>query len=142
MGKEREPDELLTPQWLRRARQNRVRFMYRIVLIFTVFSVLSWWALPRLDSQSREVKAKVEKKGKKLDLPADVDLLLSLAGLFKVFWVGIAIGCGVAIALAMTGKIDTLIPLLNLILLLAGLAGVGFTLYVFYAPVRILIEGA
>lgn len=142
MADEREPDDLIDPQWLMRARKNRVRFMYRVVVIFLAFSVLSWWALPKLVERSEEVKAKMEKRGEKLEIPGDVGLLLNLAGVFKVFWVGIAIGCGAAVLLAMTGKIDTLIPLLNLVLILAAAAAVGFTIYVFYAPMRILIEGA
>ena len=40
-------------------------------------------------------------------LPAMASVLISCVGVFKVFWAGIAIGCGAAGLLALTGKIDT-----------------------------------
>ena len=65
---------------------------------------------------------------------------------FRMYEEGIGIratplGSVAAIALGFTGKIDTLIPVLNLGLLVVGVAAVSVTIYVFYAPALILIEG-
>jgi len=133
-------DKLIDPSWLVRARKNRRVFAVRLVLVFLILSVLSWWALPRLTGQYNQVLNLHLRKGPP-KTPVSVDLLVSLAGIFKGLWAVIGIGSVAAILLGFTGKIDTFVPILNLGLLLVGVAAVGLTIYVFYAPALLLIEG-
>jgi len=135
-------DRLIDPSWLVKARRDRRRFAVRVVIIFAVLSILAWWALPRLEAQHRVLEG-VRLPGRNVRAPAPptaVTLLAKSAGIFKVFWVGIAVGCGIAILLAFTGKIDGLVPVFNLALLIAGAGAVALTIYVFYAPTLLLIK--
>ena len=132
-------EKLISPQWLMEARKNRKKFILRVIVLFAICSVLAFWALPRLTSMAHEVIRAAGGGGG--GLPVHVKTLLWLASWFRVLWVGIAIGCGVALLLATTGKIDTLLPLFNILLLVAALAAVGFTLYVYHVPALSLMEG-
>jgi hypothetical protein len=134
-------DKLIDPSWLVKARKNRRTFAFRVVLVFLILSVLAWWALPRLSAQVDQVSA-LHLKRSAPKVPVAVGLLSSLAGAFKALWAVIGIGAAAAILLGFTGKIDTLVPVLNLALLVVGVAAVGLTIYVFYAPALMLIEGA
>jgi len=135
-------DRLIDPAWLVKARRDRRRFAVRAVIVFAVLSILAWWALPRLESQHKILES-VRIPGRNVTAPAApaaVTLLAKSAGVFKVFWVGIAAGCAIAVLLGFTGKIDTLLPVFNLVLLLAGAGAVALTIYVFYAPTLLLIK--
>jgi len=136
-------DRLIDPSWLVKARRDRRRFALRVALVFAVLSILAWWALPRLEAQHRTVQ-EIRLPGRAVAAPAApivVKLLAKSSGLFKLFWVGIAVGCGLAVGLAFTGKIDNLVPIANLVLLLVGAGAVALTIYVFYAPTLLLIKG-
>ncbi len=136
-------DKLIDPAWLVNARKNRRAFAIRIALVFGVLSVLAWWALPRLEERHAVLeKARISIRAgqKPKEAPLVVRLLAASAGAFKVFWVGIAIGCGAAVLLGFTGKIDTLIPTLKFVLLLVGAAALGATFYVFYAPTLLILD--
>ena len=133
-------EKLIDPAWLVRARKNRRMFAYRVVLVFLILSVLAWWALPRLAAQYEQVVNLHVRKSPPM-LPVTISLLAKCAGIFKALWAAIGIGSVAAIALGFTGKIDTLVPTLNLGMLLVGVGAVGVTIYVFYAPALILIEG-
>ncbi len=130
-------DKLIDPAWLVKARVDRKKFAVRVVIVFAILSILAWWALPNLTVRATEV-AKISRKA---SIPGHVQVLLGLAGWFKALWAAIAIGCGVAIGLAFTGKIDSLIPVLSIGVLLLGAGAIGLTFYVFYAPMLILVEG-
>ena len=133
-------EKLIDPAWLVRARKNRRKFASRVVMVFLILSVLAWWALPRLAAQYEQVLS-MHVKSIPPKLPVTIELLASIAGIFKALWAAIGIGSATAIVLGFTGKIDTLVPIFNLGLLLVGVAAVGVTIYVFYAPALILIEG-
>ena len=123
-------EKLIDPVWLVQARKNRRKFAFRVVLVFLILSVLAWWALPRLAAQYEQaVNLQVKKNPPKL--PVTIGLLANVAGIFKALWAAILIGSVVAIGLGFTGKIDTLVPVLNVGLLLVGVAAVGLTIYVF-----------
>lgn len=135
-------DKLIDPAWLVKARKDRKRFAARVVLVFAILTVLAWWALPQLESAHGKVAQMVTKKSTSpWSEPTSVRLLMGLAGWFKALWVAIGIGCAAAILVAFTGKIDTLLPVFNIAALLVGVGAVGLTIYVFYAPTLILIEG-
>ncbi len=131
-------EKLIDPQWLREARQRRGQFILRVGLVFLVLSILAWWALPRLLATAEEVNRAVGGKGSAL--PGPVALLVWAAGWFKALWAVIGLGCAGAVLLALTGKIDTLLHVMNMAVLLVGVAAVALTFYVFYAPVLIAIE--
>jgi len=136
-------DRLIDPAWLVKARRDRRRFAVRVVLVFAVLSILAWWALPRLEARHNVLEG-VRLPGRTVGAPAAptaVTLLAKSAGVFKVFWVAIAAGCGIAMLLGFTGKIDNLVPVLNLVLLLVGAGAAALTIYVFYAPTLLLIKG-
>jgi hypothetical protein len=136
-------DRMIDPAWLVKARRDRSRFAVRVIIVFAVLSILAWWALPRLEQQHRILEG-TRIPGRTISAPAPpaaVALLAKSAGFFKVFWVGVAAGCGIAVLLGFTGKIDTLLPVFNLVLLLAGAGAVALTIYVFYAPTLLLIKG-
>ena len=130
-------DKLIDPAWLIKARQDRKKFALRVVIVFAILSILAWWALPNLTARAEEVS----RMTRKASVPGHIQTLLWLAGWFKVLWGAIAIGCGAAVVLAFTGKIDTLIPVFSMAVLLVGAGAVGLTFYVFYAPTLILLEG-
>jgi hypothetical protein len=134
-------DKLIDPAWLVKARKDRKRFSVRVVLVFAILSVLAWWALPRLEDQVARVTSLHSKRMPERNIPGAVHLLASSAGLFKAFWGVIALGCAAAIILALAGKIDTLLPVLNIGVLLMGAAAIGLTFYVFYAPTLLVLEG-
>jgi hypothetical protein len=134
-------DRLIDPSWLVKARQARKRFAIRVALVFGILSVLAWWALPRLEERKAvfdNARRLIKKESPEAPLP--VKILVLSAGVFKVFWAGIAIGCGAAILLAFTGKIDTFVPTLNLVVLLVGAGALALTFYVFYAPALLALE--
>ena len=132
-------DKLIDPAWLIKARKDRKKFAMRVLLVFGILTVLAWWALPRLAEQHEQViKLHVKKSPPKI--PVTIDLLASMSGVFKAFWVAIAIGCGAAVVLAFTGKIDTLVPVLNIAVLLVGAGAIAVTFYVFYAPTLLMLE--
>lgn len=136
-------DKLIDPAWLVNARKNRRAFALRIALVFGVLSVLAWWALPRLEERHavlEKARISIRSGQKPKEAPLVVRLLAASSGAFKVFWAAIAIGCGAAVLLGFTGKIDTLIPLLNFALLLVGAAALGATFYVFYAPTLLILD--
>jgi hypothetical protein len=133
-------EKLIDPAWLVKARRDRKRFAARVVLVFSILSILAWWALPRLEEQHRQVKAQGLAKRVPGEVPTRVGLLVGMAGWFKVLWGAIAIGCAAAILLALTGKIDTLVPVLNMAVLLVGAGALGLTFYVFYAPTLLVLE--
>jgi hypothetical protein len=133
-------EKLIDPAWLVQARKNRRTFAFRVVLVFLILSVLAWWALPRLAAQYEQVGGMHVKKSPP-KVPVTIGFLATFSGIFKALWAAIGIGSAAAIVLGFTGKIDTLVPILNLGLLLVGVAAVGLTIYVFYAPALILIEG-
>lgn len=136
-------DKLIDPAWLVKARKDRKHFACRVVLVFGVLSVLAWWALPMLEGRHADVikTLAAKKKATSPSVPAPVKILLWMEGWFKALWVAIGIGCAVAILVALTGKIDTLLPVLNIAVLLIGAGAVGLTIYVFYAPTLIQLEG-
>jgi hypothetical protein len=131
-------DRLIDPQWLIQARRRRKLFVVRLAVVFLLLTVLAWWVLPSARDRVAEVRKAVSTgragKAKAEELPAVASLLLAGVGVFKVFWVGIAIGCAAAALLALTGKIDTLVPALNWGLLAVGLAAVALSFFVFYLP--------
>jgi hypothetical protein len=133
-------EKLIDPTWLVKARKDRKKFAMRVLIIFGILSILAWWALPRLADQYEQVTRMNTRK-----LPPKtstfVGFLASASGVFKAFWVAIAIGCAAAVLLAFTGKIDTLVPVLNIVVLLVGAGAIALTFYVFYAPTVIMIEG-
>jgi hypothetical protein len=131
-------ERLIDPQWLREARKRRLQFICRVGLVFLVLSVLAWWALPRLLAAAEEVNRATAGTG--APVPASVSILVWAAGWFKAFWAVIGLGCAGAVALALTGKMDTLLRVLNIAVLLVGLAAVAMTFYVFYAPVLVAID--
>ncbi len=138
-----EEQRLIDPQWLIQARRRRMMFIARLGAVFMLLTVLAWWVLPTIRDKMVDFDKAVPSlrggKAKAQPLPAMASVLLNYVGVFKVFWVGIAIGCGAAAVLALTGKIDTLVPVLNWVLLAAGLATVALTFYVFYLPTLTLI---
>ncbi len=134
MAEMREKDGLITPQWLITARKRRARFILRVAIVFALFSVLAFWAIPALVSKSNELIKEVG-GGK---LPAHVNLIVGMASAFKAFWVVISIGCGISVVLALVGKIDSLLPAANIILLLVAVGVIIFTFYVFILPLTIL----
>jgi hypothetical protein len=130
-------DRLIDPGWLIQARRRRKMFVARLAVVFLLLTVLAWWILPTFRDRVAEIQRSMPTrrgKGKAEELPLAVSLLLNGVGAFKVFWVGIAIGCGAAALLALTGRIDSLVPVLNWALLAVGLATVAVTFYVFYLP--------
>jgi hypothetical protein len=134
-------DRLIDPAWLVKARQARKSFAVRVAIVFGILSVLAWWALPRLEERKavfENARRLIQKESPEAPLP--VKVLVHSAGVFKVFWGGIAIGCGAAVLLAFTGKIDTFVPMLNLAVLLVGAAALALTFYVFYAPALLALE--
>ncbi len=133
-------DKLIDPAWLVKARKDRKKFAMRVLLVFGILSVLAWWALPRLSEEHDKVIKMASKKNPP-KVPGVISLLATGSGLFKAFWVAIAIGCAAAVVLAFTGKIDTLVPVLNIAVLLVGAGAIALTFYVFYAPTLMMIEG-
>ena len=133
-------DKLIDPSWLVKARKDRKKFAMRVLIVFGVLSILAWWALPRLAEQYDQVASIHVKKGPP-KTSGFVHFLATASGVFKGFWVAIAIGCAAAVVLAFTGKIDSLVPVLNIAVLLVGAGALGLTFYVFYAPTLIMIEG-
>jgi hypothetical protein len=134
-------DRLIDPAWLVTARKNRKAFALRVAIVFGILSVLAWWALPRLQER-HAILEKVRLTARKDSAPPAPALVTALAvsaGVFKVFWVGIVLGCAAGVLLGFTGKIDTLLPLLNFILLLVAAAALALTFYVFYAPALLLL---
>lgn len=131
-------EKLIDPQWLIQARRNRHRFVLRVGVVFAILSVVAWWALPNFAGKANEA-ARAVGRG---PLPGHLATLLWLAGGFKALWVAIALGCGAGLLLALSGKLDSLLPVLNVVVLVIGLAAVALTFYVFYAPALILIQGA
>jgi hypothetical protein len=139
-----EEEKLIDPGWLIKARKDRRKFGVRVLIVFAILSVLAWWALPRLETQHSEILRSLvsKKKDPATAGPTPVRLLAEGTGLFKAFWGVIAIGCGVGVALAFTGKIDSLLPVMNIGVLLLGLGAVVLTFYVFYAPMLLMVEAA
>ncbi len=135
--KTREQDGVVTPQWLITARQRRKRFILALIGLFLVLTVLAFVALPFLEKEA--VKASVEKG---VRLKSHVGTLADLAGFFQVFWVFIAIGCGVMILLALTGRLDPIVRLMTGIMILAGVGAVAFTGYIFYLPLVSMVQKA
>jgi hypothetical protein len=130
-------DKLIDPGWLIQARRRRKMFVARLAVVFLLLTVLAWWILPTFRDRVAEIQRSMPtRRGKEKaeEPPLAVSLLLTGVGAFKVFWVGIAVGCGAAALLALTGRIDSLVPVLNWALLAVGLATVGVTFYVFYLP--------
>ena len=141
------PEErpLIDPQWLIQARRRRVMFVGRLAVVFLLLTLLAWWILPMIrdkvgDPAKLTAVRVVKGKPQQPQLSTFASLLLGGVGVFKVFWVGIAIGCGAAALLALTGRIDTLVPILNWVLLAVGLATVALTFYVFYLPMTTLLQ--
>ena len=136
-------DKPIDPAWLVKARKDRKKFAARVVLVFAILSILAWWALPRLEeTHGKMTQALVTKKSSHpWTEPLSIRFLMGLAGWFKALWVAIGIGCAAAIVVAFTGKVDTLLPVFNIAALLVGMGAVGLTIYVFYAPTLILLEG-
>lgn len=132
----REKDELITPQWLMQARKQRKRFILTVLGLFVVLTVLAFWALPRLN----EVATQVQAEGGKAPLRSHVALLSWAASWFKIIYTFVAIGCAAAVCLALTGQIDRLLPFLSPVLLVAAVAAVGFTVYVFAMPLFSLVQ--
>lgn len=130
-------EKFIDPQWLIRARKNRWKFVVSVVALFLLCTVLAFWVLPKMTALAREVAL----EGRGRAPAAEVTQVLRLAGLFKLFWAAIALGCGAGILLALTGKIDNLLPVLNFVLLLVGVGAVAFTFYVYYTPALTLLEG-
>jgi hypothetical protein len=134
-------DRLIDPSWLVKARQARKRFAVRVVIVFGILSVLAWWALPRLEERKAVFeKARLLVKAGAPEAPLPIRVLALSAGVFKVFWAGIAIGCGAAVLLGFTGKFDPLLPTLNVLLLLLAAAAIALTLYAFYAPALLALD--
>jgi len=135
-------EKLIDPAWLVKARKNRKHFALRVLLVFGILSVLAWWALPRLETQHLEITRSLvmKKKDPASGAPTTVRILAESAGIFKAFWVVIAIGCGAAVVIALTGKIDTLLPVFNIGVLLVGAGAIALTFYVFYAPTLLVLE--
>lgn len=137
-------EKLIDPGWLIKARRRRTLFVVQLAVVFVLLTLLAWWILPTFSDKVEEIRKAVPSaragKGKTQDLPSMVSLLLSSVGLFKVFWAGIAIGCGAAGLLALTGKIDTLVPLLNWIVLAVGLGAVVLSFYVLFLPALTLVQ--
>jgi hypothetical protein len=129
-------DKLIPPQWLMAARKNRKKFISTVVVLFLICTLLAFWALPMMVARSNEV-IKESGHGK---LPGHIQTVLFVATWFKMFWVAIAIGCGVAIGAALTGKVDGLLPILNIGMMVAAAGAVAFMFYVFYLPAQILVE--
>ena len=128
-----EEKELITPQWLIQARKQRVRFILTVIGFFVVLTVLVFLALPRLHEL-------IQEEGGKAPLRDHVALLSEGASMFKIFFIFIAAGCGGAIFMALTGKIDSLLSVLSPILLFATIAAVAGTIYVFAMPLFSLVE--
>jgi hypothetical protein len=135
-------EKLIDPAWLVRARKNRRTFVLRTAVVFSIISMLAWWALPRLEAEYCEfLRARLtQRTGRVTAEPGLAWLLVSGAGAFRVFWGAIAVGCAVAVVLALTGKIDSFLPVLNLGMVVLGLAAVALTFYVYYAPTLLLAE--
>src|SRR5688572_4313346 len=96
-------DRLIDPAWLVKARQARKSFAVRVAIVFGILSVLAWWALPRLEARKAVFEqARLLVKADAPEAPLPVKILVVSAGAFRVFWAGIAIGCGVAVLLAFT----------------------------------------
>jgi hypothetical protein len=138
---------LIDPQWLIQARRRRFMFVGRLAVVFVLLTLLAWWILPTIRDKVGDLgKAPAVRVGKgkaqQPQLSTFASILLGGVGVFKVFWVGIAIGCGAAALLALTGKIDSLVPILNWVLLAVGLATVALTFYVFYLPMTTLLGQA
>lgn len=133
-----EDKPLITPQWLMKARRDRARFVGLTVAVFLVLTALSFWALPRL----QDAAAAVQKEGGGAPLKGHIATLVWLAGVFRVAWYGIAMGCGAAILYALTGHMDGLLPVLSGLLLAVGLGAVAFTAWVFFVPFMSLLKQA
>ena len=141
------PEErLIDPGWLIKARQRRKTLVAQLAVVFVLLTVLAWWILPTFRDRIEDIRKAVpvarggKAKAEAEKLPALASLLISCVGVFKVFWVGIAVGCGAGGLLALTGKIDTLVPLLNWIVLAVGLGAVALSFYVLYLPTLTLLQ--
>ena len=134
-------DRLIDPAWLVNARRARRTFAVRVAIVFGILSILAWWALPRLEERKAVFEtARLRARSNAPGAPLPVRILALSTGVFKVFWAGIAIGCGAAVLLAFTGKIDTLLPAVNFIVLVIGAAALALTFYVFYAPAFLALD--
>ncbi len=120
-------DKLLPPQWLMVARRNRKRFLGLVLLLLALCTILAFLALA-----STAGRLAVRNIGGVEELPFSSKTIVWLASWFRVFWVVIAAGCGAAILLALAGKIDSLVPALNIVLFLANLAALAFLLYILF----------
>ena len=139
-------EKLIDPGWLIKARQRRKTFVLQLAVVFVLLTVLAWWILPTFAGKVEEIRkavpvargGKAKAEGEKL--PAMASLLISCVGVFKVFWAGIAIGCGAAGLLALTGKIDTLLPVLNWVVLAVGLGTVVLSFYILFLPMLTMVQ--
>ena len=135
-------EEFIDPGWLRRARARRGQFAVYVIILFGVLSGIAWVALPFVKKEAEKINqelgsnvGRIEKEKRE-----NADQILSWVGWFRAFWLVIAIGCGAAILLAMTGKIDTFVPILNIAVLLIGVGAIAFTVYIFWLPTRSVLE--
>ena len=142
MGKQEDEERLIDPQWLLRARQRRIKFAVYVIVFFGVLSVIAWVALPFVKEKAEKINqelgsnvGRVEK-----DKRENAQQILSWVSWFRGFWLVIAIGCGAAILLAMTGKIDSLLPILIFAVFVVGAGAAVFTIYIFWLPTRTVLD--
>ena len=110
--------------------EKRKRFFFKAVTFFILCMVLAFWVLPRFTALAVDLGAQTGKP-----LPTTVHVLLSLAHWFKVIWIFIGIALGALCVMVGRGYFDTLLPLLDLVLLLLGVGGVVLAFYAFYSPI-------
>ena len=139
---EEDEEDLIDPGWLRRARARRVKFCIYVIVMFGVLSGIAWVALPMVHKQAEKINKELGSNvgGVEKEKRAQADEIIKWVNWFRFFWVFIAIGCVAAISLAFTGKIDGLVPILNLLVLAVGVGAIVFTVYIFWLPTRIVLE--
>jgi hypothetical protein len=121
--------------WEIQAKKARGRFFVHSACVFLICCLLTFWVFPRFISMTASLAKETNQT-----LPGHVHLMLDLAGWFKVLWVFIAIGLGTLCFMVWRGYFDNFLPVMNILMLLAGLAAVGLALYVFYLPAMTMIN--
>ncbi|MHC4606906.1 MAG: hypothetical protein ACYTAF_08200 [Planctomycetota bacterium] len=119
-----------------RKKKMRIRFIATLVVVFLIFTVLSFLLLPAFESNLREVARNAQP-----GVAESVGLLTVVTAFFKISWALIGVGCGVLAFLAWTGALDRLIPLLQIVVVLAGAGAIAAAFLAYYAQKASLGEG-
>lgn len=107
--------------------KERSKFVLYVILVMLIASAAAWFVLPAMTRLPADFpEAKVEGLAKAAQ---------TAATWFKAFWVVCLIaGIGLC-AVSKTGALDPFLPLLSLVLLIAGVAIVALCLFSYYARI-------